>query len=285
MGDTNGGVLVEDADAAIAHAKLRLLQGILDELGSVVVAYSGGADSTFLLKVAHDRLGEGAMAATNRAANVPSAEVASAVSFCASQGIRHIMVGCDPLDLEGFADNPQDRCYICKRGVFSALADVASRRGARAVCDGTNTDDVRQYRPGLRALGELGVRSPLLEAGLTKGEVRLLSREMGIPTWDRPSGACLATRFEYGHHITAQEMARVERAEGALARMGFTGHVRVRVHGEIARVELPAEQVEAAARPDAARKISSSLKALGFTYVTLDLEGYRFGSMDAPLQG
>jgi uncharacterized protein len=269
-------------DEAAAHAGLADLKANLSQMHTAVIAFSGGVDSTFLLKVAHDLLGGGAVAVTNRAHNIPAHEVAEAVAFCAHEGIRHILFETDPLEVEGFADNPQDRCYICKKAMFERVKAIAKERGAEHVFDGTNLDDTHNFRPGMRALEELGIESPLAMARLTKSDIRQLSLEMGLKTWNKPSGACLVTRFPYGTHITSQDLARVEQAEGLLASMGF-GQLRVRVHEDVARIEILPEQMPKVFERTNRERIVSGLRNLGYTYVTLDLQGYRSGSMDEPI--
>ena len=266
-----------------AHTKLERLRGDLKGMRGVVVAYSGGVDSTFLLKVAHDELGGGVLAVTNRARHVPAREVADSVAFCAQQSVRHLLIEVDPLMLDGFADNPQDRCYMCKRALFSQLEDIARERGASCVVDGTNVDDTTQYRPGMRALEELEIVSPLRDAGLTKAEIRLLSHEMGLATWDKPSCACLVTRFPYGQRITRESLSQVEQAETLLSSLGF-GQLRVRMHADMARIEVEPAQMQCVLEGETRMRIVEGLRRLGFTYVTLDLQGYRSGSMDEPLR-
>ena len=265
-----------------AKAKLGRLREHLRGIGSAVVAFSSGVDSTFLLRVAHEELGARVVAATIRSHTFPKRELVEAAAFCRAEGVRHEIIDSEELDIPGFTENPPDRCYHCKRELFSKLLAFAHENGLATVLEGSNLDDDDDYRPGRRAIRELGIVSPLHEVGLTKAEIRALSREMGLPTSDKPSFACLASRFPYGERITAAALERVEKAEQWLldANLGLT-QLRVRSHGNLARIEVPPDAVpRLAAR---AKEIAAAFKELGFAYITLDLRGYRTGSMNETL--
>ena len=264
--------------------KLKRLRERVRGIGSAVVAFSSGVDSTFLLHVAHEELGERVVAATIRSHTFPKRELDEAAAFCRAEGVRHVVIESEELDIPGFAENPPDRCYHCKRELFSKLLAFARENGLAAVLEGSNLDDDGDYRPGRRAIQELGIVSPLHEVGLTKAEIRALSRDMGLPTSDKPSFACLASRFPYGERITAAALERVERAEQWLLDAGFgLTQLRVRSHGNLARIEVPPDDIpRLAAR---ATEIAAAFKDFGFAYVTLDLRGYRTGSMNEVLNG
>lgn len=259
------------------------LEKILRGLGGAAVAFSGGVDSTFLLKTAHDLLGDQVIAITARTDAFPERELSEAEAFCQREGIRHLAFDFDALGAEGFASNPPDRCYLCKKAIFGRIIELAGENGAAHIVEGSNRDDDGDYRPGLRAIRELGVRSPLREAGLTKAEIRSFSREMGLDTWNKQSFACLATRIPYGEKITAKKLDMIGSAEQFLLDCGFR-QVRVRLGGHAARIEILPEEFPKIIREELRERIDQKFRALGFHYVTLDIRGYRSGSMNEGLE-
>ena len=264
------------------HEKKQKLENYLRELGSLAVAFSSGVDSTFLLKVAKDVLGDRAIAVTAKSCSFPGRELDEATAFCEKEGIRQIVIESEELDIDGFRQNPKNRCYICKRELFTKIIRTAAENGIEYVAEGSNMDDNGDYRPGLMAVAELGVKSPLRYAELTKEEIRELSKEMNLPTWDKPSFACLASRFVYGETISEEKLHMVDQAEQLLLDLGFR-QVRVRIHGNIARIEVLPEEIGKLTEEPIRTKVYTTLKALGFAYVTMDLSGYRTGSMNETL--
>lgn len=262
--------------------KYQALQEELRRIGRVAVAFSAGVDSTLLLRVAHDVLGDGAIGMTVRFAAMPSDDFVDAARFCKEAGIRHLVCDIDELAIPGFRENPPDRCYHCKRAIFTRLTEEAQAAGFPQVVEGSNTDDLSDYRPGRRALDEMGIQSPLLKAGLSKAEIRLLSERLGLPTAAKPSAACLASRFAYGEQITREGLVRVDAAERFLHEQGFA-QARVRVHGNLARIEVQPALVPDIARKPLRGELLGHLRKLGFAYVTVDLAGYRTGSMNEVL--
>lgn len=258
--------------------KMILLQEELKKFGKVVIAFSGGVDSTFLLKAAQLALENRVTAVTARSGLIPERDLAEAEDFCKQQGIRHIYYNFDEFAIDGFAENPVNRCYICKKALFSNLLDIAEKNNS-VLCEGSNLDDLNDYRPGLKALAELNVQSPLRTVCLTKAEIRMLSNELNLPTWNKPSFACLASRFAYGEQITADKLEIVDKAEQLLWDLGFK-QFRVRVHGNLARIELLQEELPQLFSESKYRFIYEKLHELGFDYVTVDLLGYRTGSMN-----
>ena len=263
--------------ATSREEKEKKLAVLLEKCMPLAIAFSGGVDSTYLLHKAALAGKEKVTALIMKTPSVPERELDEAVAFCKSRGISFFVLPADPFSAAGFRENGRDRCYICKHFLFSALLEKAKEEGIPFVADGTNADDRKEFRPGLRALKELDIRSPLAEAGLTKKEIRELSEKEELPTWNKPSFSCLATRFPYGEELTVEKLRRTEAAENLLAELGFTQR-RVRVHGNLARIEvLPSEIPLLLERRD---MISSRLEELGFLYTTVDLKGFRSGSMD-----
>ena len=247
--------------------KLKKLQDYLRSLESVAVAFSSGVDSTFLLKVAKDTLGDKVMAVTAQSCSFPKRELKEAIAFC---------------EKEGFAQNPKNRCYLCKKELFEKIQKIADDNGMKAIVEGSNLDDNGDYRPGLQAVAELGIKSPLRHCDLSKADIRALSHYLHLPTWEKQSFACLSSRFVYGETITEEKLGMVDKAEQLLLNMGFH-QVRVRIHGMMARIEIEPSEFGKLMEDENREKIAKSLKEYGFTYVTLDLMGYRTGSMNETL--
>ncbi len=268
---------------AISMQKLDRLKDVLLRLERVLVAYSGGVDSTLLLKVSRDVLGNEVVAVTTSSRTYPDRELEEAKEIAKMLGVRHVIIETHELENDNFASNPPDRCYYCKNELFSRLWQIAREFRLNYVLDGSNSDDVNDYRPGARAAQEHGVRSPLREVGLTKNEIRALSREMNLPTWDKPPAACLASRFPYGSRITPEKLSQVEKAENVIRAVGIK-QVRVRHHGNTARIEVPPADFRKLLNTCTSGQIVQEMKRLGYDYVTLDLEGYRTGSMNEPLR-
>ena len=263
--------------------KLEKLTQLLQQMETVAIGFSGGVDSSFLAAAAQRVLGDKAVAVTAYSETLPDAERQEAIDVAKQIGIRHVLLHSSELVSDDFVANTAERCYFCKKQRFSDLKNWANEEQINWVLEGSNADDKSDYRPGMRAIDELnGVRSPLLEAGLTKAEIRVLSKEWGVPTWNKPSAACLSSRVAYGLPITAERLKQIELAE-AVIKQFCTGQVRVRHHDNLARIEVSPEDIPVLAAPDKAALISGELRKLGFMYVTLDLSGYRTGSMNAVL--
>ena len=272
-----------DTENMTLEQKYERLKEYIKSLGSVVIAFSGGVDSTFLLKTAHDVLGDKAMAVTASSCSFPERELNEARKFCSANEIAHEVCKSEELDIDGFRQNPPNRCYLCKHELFEKIIDIAAEKGFENVAEGSNMDDMGDYRPGLQAIAELEVKSPLRFAGLYKEDIRQLSKQLDLPTWNKPSFACLASRFVYGETISEEKLGMVERAEQLMIDLGFR-QVRVRMHGRIARIEVLPEEIERAVQPEIREKINEKFKKYGFSYVTLDLAGYRTGSMNETLK-
>lgn len=262
--------------------KLSILKKNLRNLGSVAIAYSGGVDSTFLLKVACEVLGDKVIAITAKSSTYPERELMEAKKFAEEIGVKHIIIVSEELDIEGFSKNPTNRCYYCKKELFTKIQNIAKENKVKYVVDGSNMDDTGDYRPGMIAAKELGVISPLKLSNMTKDDIRNFSKQYGLKTWNKPSFACLSSRVPYGSNITIGKLKMIENAEQFLLDLGFR-QVRVRHHGEIARIEVSPEEREAFFNLNTMDKVSEKLKEIGFKYVTLDLFGYRTGSMNEVL--
>jgi len=266
----------------VLQEKYQILKDNMKKRGSAAIAFSGGVDSTFLVKVAHEVLKDKMIAVTATSSTYPERELKEAIKYAKDMGVKHLIISSEELDIEGFASNPTNRCYYCKKELFTKINAIAKDNGVEYVFDGSNIDDDGDYRPGMQAAKELEVVSPLKEAKLTKDDIRELSKELGLPTWNKPAFACLSSRFPYGNEITAPKLKMVDEAEQFLLDMGIR-QVRVRHHGEIARIEVAPEERIRFFDIEVMNKIGERFKQIGFTYVTLDMLGYRTGSMNEVL--
>ncbi len=268
----------------IVQQKVSKLDQLLYSYGSVVIGFSGGVDSTFLTAAAFRVLGEKAVAVTAYSPTLPESEKQEAIKAAEKIGVKHVLLPINELDNQDFIANDSQRCYFCKKTRFSDLVEWSQRHNYRWVLEGSNADDVQDYRPGMKAVSELErVASPLLEVGLTKAEIRELSKKWGLPTWNKPSAACLSSRVAYGEEITAEKLNQIEQAEELIKKI-CPGQVRVRHHGTLARVEVDANMIEVLSQKEIRTKVVEQLKKLGFSFVTLDLAGYHTGSMNAMLE-
>lgn len=263
--------------------KMAMLRDIIRGLESVCIAFSGGVDSTFLTRVSKDLLGDNVLAVTAQSPTFPKRELEEAIAIARDLKVKHKVIESGELDIPDFLENKPDRCYYCKRDLFKRLLDVAHKYGIRYVLDGSNYDDMGDYRPGRKAARERGIRSPLCEVGLTKDEIRILSKNLGLRTWNKPSFACLSSRIPYNERITMEKLSQIERAEDALRDLGFS-QVRVRHHNQIARIELMPDEFPMILDRSKRTAIIEKLRSFGFLYVTLDLIGYRTGAMNEALQ-
>ncbi len=262
--------------------KYEMLKEYLNSLNSVAIAFSSGVDSTFLLYAAKEALGDKVIAVTASSCSFPVRELEEAKMFCLEHGIRHVVVKSEELEIEGFSHNPKNRCYLCKHELFTKIREIADKEGIKEIAEGSNLDDNGDYRPGLIAVAELGITSPLRQIGFSKEQIRILSRYLGLPTWNKQSFACLSSRFPYGEEITEKKLGMVDKAEQQLIDLGFH-QLRVRIHGNIARIELDPAEFSGFMKENIRSEVYTKLKELGFTYVTLDILGYRTGSMNETL--
>jgi uncharacterized protein len=270
-------------DETAARLKREKLIRHLQELDSLLVAFSGGVDSTFLVALAHETMGDKVLAVTESSSTYPSSEREEAIRFAEERGIQHVVFQSDETCIPEFVSNAPDRCYHCKKSLSQELLKIAGERGIEHVAYATNVDDLGDYRPGLKAAEEMGFISPLVEAELNKEEIRFLSKEMGLPTWDKPAMACLASRIPYGDAITDNKLKMVEKAEDYLANKGFKQY-RVRHHGSVARIEVESSEIKRISEPNLRKDIAEKFKEIGFLHVAVDLEGYTTGSMNRALE-
>ena len=266
-------------------SKADRLKAIIRSRPKAIVAFSGGVDSTLLLRIARDVLGpRNVIAVTGVSQTYTADEKRTALRFARELDVEHVLIETDELASSDFSANPADRCYFCKRELLGKILDLARSRGVDAVYDATNVDDLSDYRPGRKALEESGVTSPLLEAGFTKKDVRLLSRRLGLPSWDKPANPCLASRVPYGTPITEETLDSIRDGEAFIRKLGFP-IVRLRHHGELARIEVPAGDLARIVKPAAAKKIAARLRSLGYLWTAIDVEGYRMGSLNRAVEG
>ena len=265
------------------NEKFEKLKNYLSSLESVVVAFSSGVDSTFPLKTAHDVLGDKVIAVTAESCSFPKRELNEAKLFCQKEGIKHIVVESEELEIDGFCKNPVNRCYLCKKELFEKITEIAKENNIKNIVEGSNIDDNGDYRPGLQAVSELNIKSPLRYAELNKNEIRELSKKLELNTWDKQSFACLSSRFVYGEEITKEKLSMVDKAEQLLLDLGFH-QLRVRIHGTIARIEVLPDEFPKLIEEKNRLKIVTEFEKYGFTYISMDLKGYRTGSMNETLK-